>query len=257
LPRGRGDQTSKDYSFTVPLVIAGEMTLESPSIKHRIIEAFFNNKKKDGKTEYFESLCDLPLGSFGKGLLQYMLGKQDEQLYQAFDEQKALVGCSMDDRFKDNAALARVGLWLIMDYCKSHDIDMDEYNEGFDYIDSAIQNTRAAARLTNVDKVISDLSIMSNERNGTGNWLILNRHYERRKDSLYIRTAETYKLYQRYAKSHDTLSEPISKSSFLQQLESKEYFVSKGTVRIGDQICNGICLDLSSMPDYMEISFAA
>ena len=72
---------------------------------------------------------------------------------------------------------------------------------------------------------------------------------------LFIKTAETYSLYQKYSRSGNAVSEPMVKSSFLQQLEGKEYFVRKGTMRINGKACNCICLDLSAMPDYIEADF--
>jgi len=257
LPRGCTDQTVKKYKFSAPLVIAGEMTLDSPSIKHRIIEVFFNYQKRQGSTEHFKQLCSLPLASFGKGLLQHMLGLSDDSIHNAFDEQLAAVDTALEDRFQENAALARSGLWLIMDYFRTNDISMDEYNEGFDYIDNAIKETMNVARITNVDKVISDFSIMSNSPNCSGNWLTYKRHYDIKDGILYIRIADTYAVYQKYAKSNRTQAELISKHSFLQQLQSKNYYIGKATARIGGKPCNAIRLDLNAMPEYIDADFAA
>ena len=104
----------------------------------------------------------------------------------------------------------------------------------------------------------SDINeIMSNYPNCSGNWLTYKRHYDIKGNNIYIRTAETYAMYQKYAKSNRAQAEMISKHSFLQQLQSKEYFVSKGTVRIGGDPCQGIRLDLNAMPDYIDVNFAA
>jgi len=255
LPRGQTNQTINNYEFTAPLAIGGEMTIESPSIKHRIVEVHFNYPKRQGKTQYFEKLRELPLGALGKGLLQHVLRISDEKLFQMFDEQKLAANERLDDRFRDNAALVRTGLWLIMDYLQANGVDTVNYNEGFGYIDRVILETKAVSRETNVDRIIEDFSIMANTDHNKGKWLENHHHYEVRGEDLYIRIAEAYALYQRYAKSHACTSEPIGKSSFLQQLQSKQYFVSKGTIRIDNKPCRGIRLCLKDIPDYMDVNF--
>ena len=256
LPRGGGGQKIIEYAHTAPLVIAGEMTLESASIKYRIVEVFFSHKKKKGKRDCFNNLVSLPLGSFGKALLQHMLTIPDGRICRAFDEQKALVDSALHDRFRDSAALVRTGLWLILEYFKDNDIDVSGYSEGFGMIDSAIKETMAVAKETNVDKVISDFSIMAHTKNGDGKWLVKDLHYTVKDDVLSIKVAEAYARYKRYAKAHGSLSEDIGKSSFLQQLKTKDYFLDKKTVRIGKTNCNAICLDLTAMPDFVEADFS-
>jgi hypothetical protein len=257
LPRGTADQTVNDYRFTSPVVILGEMTLESASIKHRMIELFFNYKGRNGRETYFRNLCQLPLGSFGKGLLLHSLSISDERLNGVFDEQRKLVDSSLDDRFADNAALARVGLWMIIDYLNANGIATDDYAEGYGSIDNIIKESLAAARITNVDKIITDWSVMSHTRNCSGNWLNNGYHYEIRDGKLYVRIAEAYDSYRRYAKTNDVTSEIINKSSFLQQLQTKPYYQDKKTYRIGGVPCNAVCINLSAIPTYLEVKFAA
>jgi hypothetical protein len=257
LCRGTADQTVNEYRFTSPTVILGEMTLDSASIKHRMIELFFNYKGRNGRETYFRNLCQLPLGSFGKGLLLHSLSISDERLNGVFDEQRKLVDSSLDDRFAENAALARVGLWLIIDYLNANGIATDDYAEGYDCIDNVIKESLAAARITNVDKIIVDLSVMSHTRNCSGNWLNNGYHYEIRDGKLYVRIAEAYDSYRRYAKTNDVTSEIINKSSFLQQLQTKPYYENKKTYRIGGVPCNAVCINLSAIPTYMEVKFAA
>jgi hypothetical protein len=257
LPRGTAEQTVNDYRFTSPVAILGEMTLESPSLKHRMIELFFNFKGRNGRETHFRNLCQLPLGSFGKGLLLHSLSISDERLNGIFDTQKASVDPSIDDRFADNAALARVGLWMIIDYLNANGIATDDYAEGYGCIDNIIKESLAAARITNVDKIITDWSVMSHTSNCSGNWLNNGYHYEIRDGKLYVRIAEAYDSYRRYAKNNDVTSEIINKSSFLQQLQTKPYYQDKKTYRIGGVPCNAICINLSAIPTYVDVNFAA
>ncbi len=257
LPRGCTNQSVNDYRFTAPLVISGEMTLESPSLRHRIFDVFFSKRKREGRTEHFKQLCELPLGSFGKGLLMHMLSISDDKLLSSFDWQKKLVDSRVDDRFEDNAALVRTGLWLIIDYLQAHGIDTSSYDEGYGAIDKAIVEMMTSARETNVDRIISDFSHMSKTPNGSGNWLNAGVHYEVRDGIIAIKIAEAYSRYLRYAKRHETRSEPLGKHSLLQQIECKSYYIGKKTVRIGGKPCNAICLDSTAMPDFIEADFAA
>ena len=66
-----------------------------------------------------------------------------------------------------------------------------------------------------------------------------------------------YCHYRRYAKNNDVTSEIINKSSFLQQLQTKPYYENKKTYRIGGVPCNAVCINLSAIPTYMEVKFAA
>ena len=54
-----------------------------------------------------------------------------------------------------------------------------------------------------------------------------------------------------------TLSDALAKTSLLQQIENKPYFIEKKTARIGGKPSNAICLDLTAMPDFIEADFAA
>ncbi|MHB0946121.1 MAG: hypothetical protein ACYC3B_03000 [Sedimentisphaerales bacterium] len=256
LPRGTAEQTVNEYRFTSPLAILGEMTIESVSLKHRMIELFFNYKGRSSSEAHFKQLCQLPLEAFGKGLLLHMLSISDSQLDKIFDKQRASVDTSIDGRFADNATLARMGLWLILDYLNVKGIITDDYTVGYDCIDKVIKESLNAARVTNVEKIIRDLSVMSHTRNCSGNWLIKGYHYEIRDGKVYIKIAEAYEAYRRYAKTNDISSEMINKSSFLQQLQTKPYFLGKKTYRIGDSPANGICLSLQAIPAYAEIDFA-
>ena len=114
-----------------------------------------------------------------------------------------------------------------------------------------------SAAETNVDRVISDFSIMSHTPNGSGNWLEPDVHYKVHDGIISIKIAEVYTRYQRYARRHDTISEPLGKHSLLQQIESKPYFIGKKTVRIGRKACHAMCLDLTAMPEFIETDFAA
>lgn len=257
LPRGTTDQTVNDYRFTSPSVILGEMTIESPSLKHRMLELFFTYKGRSGRETYFRNLCQLPLGSFGKGLLLHSLSISDEWLNAAFDELYKNVDSSLDDRFAENAALARVGLWLIIDYLNDNGIAADDYAEGYGCIDNVIKESVAAARITNVDKIISDMSVMSHTRNCSGNWLNVGNHYEIRDGNIYIKIAEAYEAYRRYARTNDVSAEMVNKSSFLQQLQGKPYYEGKKTHRIGGMPCNAVCINLSAIPTYVDVNFAA
>lgn len=258
LPRGTAEQTVNEYRFTSPLAILGEMTFESVSLKHRMIELFFNYKGRSGREAYFKQLCQLPLEAFGKGLLLHMLSIPDNQLDRIFDEQRASVDSSIDGRFADNSALARIGLWLILDYLNANGIATDDYAEGYGCIDNVIKESLSAARITNVDKIISDMSVMSHTRNCSGNWLNVGNHYEIRDGKLlYLKIAEAYEAYRRYARTNDVSAEMVNKSSFLQQLQGKPYYEGKKTHRIGGVACNAICINLSAIPTYMEVNFAA
>ena len=57
-----------------------------------------------------------------------------ERLRSEYDKQEANVDPSIDDRFRDNAALIRTGLWLIIDYLESNGIAVDSYQQGYEII---------------------------------------------------------------------------------------------------------------------------
>lgn len=247
--RGKPDKTIDNLRLTAPLVLAGEVTMNSPSLNHRRVEVFFSYGKRKGNEEYFRQLIELPLESFGKGLLHHTLQLGATRLCQEHDYQDVLVDAAIKDRFRDNAVLIRTGLWLIIDYLESSGIAVDCYKQGFDIIDSVIKESINAAKINNVDKTIADFCTMAN----TG--VLQNKvDYEVKGSSLRLKIATVYAKYERWTKRNGT-SELIGKRSFLQQLDGKEYFICKKTARIGGKECNAIRLDLSSIPESLDIDW--
>ncbi len=249
LQRGRPNKMIDDLQMTAPLVLAGEVTMDSASLNHRKIEVLFSYGKRKGTTDSFQQLIRQPLGEFGKGLLHHVLKLGASKLGQAYDEQESLVDSGIGDRFRDNAALMRTGLWLITDFLESHGIGADGYGEGFDMIDAGIMDAVNKAKITNVEKTIADFCTMADLGK-----LVNLEDYQVKGDNLSLKIASVYAKYERWSKRNGT-SEFIGKRSFLQQVADKEYFVGKGTMRIGGQSCNAIKLDLTSLPEGLDINW--
>ena len=191
----------------------------------------------------------MPLGAFGKALLNHTLKLGPETIRAEYDWQEMMVDKSIDDRFRENAALMRTGLWLITDFIKSKGIDVDSYNQGYDIIDSVIKESMEAAQISNVDKTIGDFCTMAHDgrlQNGVD--------YEVKGDVLCLHTTRVYNKYRQWVKRNGT-SEYIGKHSFLQQLAEKPYFLNKVAVRIGGKPCNGVKLDLSCMPTGIDANW--
>ena len=225
------------------------MTIDSPSQNHRRIDVFYSKSKRKGSEDNFKRLIKQPLGAFGKALLYHTLQLGPERLRSEYDKQEIMVDSSIDDRFRDNAALIRMGLWLIIDYFRSNGIAVDDYEQGFEIIDSVIQESINAAKISTVDKIISDFCAMANDG------VLVNRvDYEVKNNCLRLNIATVYSKYQRWSRRNGT-SECIGKRSFLQQVADEEYYIDKKPMRIGGKPCNTICLDLSSMPDDMDINW--
>lgn len=249
IERGRADHTITSYQLTAPFILAGEMTIDSTSLNHRRIDVFYSKSKREGSEDSFKRLIKQPLGAFGKALLYHTLRLGPERLCSEYDKQEASVAPSIDDRFRVNAALIRTGLWLIIDYLESNGISVDGYSEGFATIDSVIQESINAAKVSNVDKTIADFCSMANEG------VLANRvDYEVKNNCLRLKIATIYKKYKRWSSRNGT-SECIDKTSFLQQIADEEYYIEKNPMRIGGKPCNAISLDLSSMPDDIDVDW--
>ena len=246
IERGRADQTITNYQLTAPFIIAGEMTIDSTSHDHRIIDVFYSKSKRAGTEDNFKRLNKQPLGAFGKALLYHTLRLSPERLRSEYDKQEANVDPSIDDRFRDNAAVIRTGLWLIIDYLESKGIAVDSYQQGYEIIDSVIQESMNSAKVSTVDKIIEDFCAMANDG------VLANRvDYEVKNNCLRLKIRTVYSKYERWARRNAT-SECIGKRSFLQQVADEEYYIEKNTMKIGRKACNAISLDLSSMPDDMD-----
>jgi len=249
IERGRADQTITSYRLTAPFILAGEMTLDSTSLNHRRIDVFYSKSKRKGSEANFNRLIEQPLGAFGKALLYHTLQLGPERLRSEYDKQESDVDTLIDDRFRDNAALIRTGLWLIIDYLKSNGIAVYSYEQGFGIIDSVIQESIDAAKISTVDKIISDFCAMANDG-------VIANHvdYEIKKNCLRLKISDVYRKYLRWSRRNGT-SESIGKRSFLQQVADEDYYIDKNTMRIGGKSDNAISLDLSIMPDDMDINW--
>ncbi len=249
IERGQADKTIANLRYTAPFIMAGEMTIDSTSLNHRGVDVFYSKSKRQGSEAIFKRLIQQPLGAFGKGLLYHTLQLGPSRLCKELDNQSSMVDPSIDDRFRDNAALVRTGLWLIVDYLESNGIAVDGYRQGFKIIDSVIQESIKAANISTVDKIISDFCTMANDG------VLANRiDYEVKKNCLRLKIGPVYAKYEKWSKRNGT-SECINKRSFLQQVAVEEYYIDNKPMRIGGEPCNGIKLDLSSMPDDMDISW--
>lgn len=249
IERGQADKTIANLRYTAPFIMAGEMTIDSTSLNHRGIDVFYSKSKRKGSEAIFKRLRQQRLGAFGKGLLYHTLQLEPSRLCQELDNQSSMVDPSIDDRFRDNAALVRTGLWLIIDYLQSNRIAIDGYKQGFEVIDSVIQESVNAANISTVDKIISDFCTMTNDN------VLANRiDYEVKKNCLRLKIGPVYAKYEKWSKRNGA-SECINKRSFLQQVAVEEYYIDNKPMRIGGRSCNGIKLDLSSMPDDMDIDW--
>lgn len=243
LRRGASNNKLFDRPFTAPMIVAGEMKINSPSLKHRLVELFFTYNKRKGSEGCFDQLSKLPLGGLGKKLLLHALGLDNDQIQGEFHTQKEAVKPSMDGRFRDNAALLRMGLWFFMDFFRAHNIATDEYAVGFQIIDTVIDEMLKESKITNVERTIEDFNTMVIQ-----NVLIRNEDFEVKGNVLRLKIAAVFAKYERWFKRH-AAAEFIGKHSFLQQIADKPYFRGKKTVRIGGIESNGIELDLTEMPE--------
>ncbi|MBW8015580.1 MAG: hypothetical protein FVQ82_05280 [Planctomycetes bacterium] len=249
IERGRADQTIVSRPMTAPFILAGEMTIDSTSLDHRRIDVFYSKSKRIGTEDNFKRLIKQPLGAFGKALLYHTLQLGTERLRSEYDKQEAKVDPSIDDRFRDNAAVIRTGLWLMIDYLESKGIAVDSYQQGYEIIDSVIQESMNAANISTVDKIISDFCTMANDG------VLVNRvDYEVKDNCLRLKIRTVYSKYERWARRNGT-SECIGKRSFLQQIADEDFYIENKTMRIGGKSCNAISLDLSIMPDDMDINW--
>jgi hypothetical protein len=143
----------------------------------------------------------------------------------------------------------RTGLWLVIDYLRSGNVEVDNYYKGFDAIDAVIRDAVNAAKITNVDKTIADFCTMADR-----GILVNHEDYEIKGNILCLKIASVYAKYERWVK-HNGTSEYIGRNSFLQQLADKDYFLGKKTVKIGKKACHGVKLDLCSLPEEIDIDW--
>lgn len=235
------------YRYTAPMVLAGEMSNDSPSLKHRMVELFFSYSKRRGHEECFGKLVKLPLGSFGKGLLHHSLSLTDEQIHAEFAKQRTLVNPDLDDRFRDNASLLRTGLWLIGGYFEGNGLDASDYEGGLDAIDEVFKETVRLAAITTVDRVLADFADMA-----VLGKLVRGVDYEVKNNRLRLKIAAAYAKYDRLPARHKS-AEPIGKYSFLQQVKDKPYYVGKKTMVIGGARVNGLEIDLVHVPNEVSV----
>jgi len=251
IERGRPGRSIANLRYTAPFIMAGEMTIESTSLDHRRIDVFCSCFGRKGTEDSFKRLTKQPLGSFGKALLYHTLKLGPSRLCQELDNQASMVTSSIDSRFRDNAAVIRTGLWLIINYLESKGIDASCYQQGFDIIDSAIKESFNTAGITNVDRIVSDLCTMAND-----GVLCERVDYEVKGDCLCLNIACVYAKYERWVRrKNNGVSEFIGKTSFYRQLAEKKYYLGRKTAKIGGQPRSAIKLDLSSMPDGIEMDW--
>lgn len=249
LKRGRGNGNICHFRYQSPVIVAGEMTIESPSLFQRMVEIFFSiNKRKTFKDSYLR-LIDMPLGSLGKELLKHTLMLDDEHLQAQFNIHRSNIDGAIEDRIRDNAALLRMGLWLFIDYFKMHNIDTHNYENGYEVIDAVFKDMVIASQITNVDRTLQDFSTMASL-----GLLSKDIDYDIKDGVLRLRIAGIYDKFERWNKRSHGTAESIGKHSFFQQLEDKPYYIKKTTTRIGNnKPCNAIHIDIKQIPESVDI----
>ena len=249
IQRAKSNGTTVHTIFSAPMVLAGEANIESPSIKHRIIELYFSKIKCNDYSKYFIQLSQKSLGGLGKALLMHMLKLSDDQLNAEYLNQKNMVASNITDRFRDNAALLRTGLWLLIDYLSSMNIHTSEFQVGYSIIDEVIEDMVKQAKVTNVDKYLQDMSTMA-----SSGGLVQGHDYDIRDNILRIKIGPVFAKVTRWSKRNGT-AEPLTKHSFTQQLADKEYYEGKRTGRIGGIAGNAVHIDLSLVPEYVDVDY--
>lgn len=249
LKRGRGNGSVYHLRYQCPSIIAGEMKIESPSLFQRMVEIFFSiNKRKAFKDSYLR-LTGMPLGSLGKRLLVHTLSLDDEHLLAQFNLHHSYVDGVIEDRIRDNATLLRMGLWLIIDYLKSNDIDTQNYEHGYEVIDAIFKEMVITSKITNVERTLQDFSTMASL-----GYLSKDIDYDIKDKTLRLKIAGVYDKFERWNKRNHGTAESIGKHSFFQQLEDKPYYIKKATTRIGNnKPCNAIHIDIKQVPESVDI----
>jgi len=258
---GKSNSELNVYPCTSPVLVAGEMGIDSPSHRHRMIEVYYAIEKSEPHVEDYKKLTTLPLGSLGKAVLHHSLTISDKELKAEFHRQYAAVNPKLTNRYRENTTQDRMGLWLLLHFFESRGLNITEHEKGYAIIDEVVIMSAEAGLENNVDRMISDWATMSHSPNGAGNWLQDQVHYKIQNDHLYLYINAVYSLYQQFRRRHPVTAEEMPKSSFLQQIKSTRYYVETNgkkktqTIRIGDRTFNGLILDLNLMPDHIDKNF--
>ena len=244
LRRGRPDLGIVSFVYTAPIVMAGEMGISELAIKDRIVETYFSKKKIEGKKDAFINLTHLPLGSLGKDFLLWSLKLKDKQIKELWETQLENAHEDLDDRLRQNTAHARLGLALFLNYLTEKGKDTKRFEEGFDVIDQTQKkNILEESNKTIVDTIIEAFSVMVDQ-----GILEEDKHYRIDANmNLNLHISSIYPLFKKWARDHQWDGEVLDKNSFLRQLKEAKYFVNNASIRFGDKIKWGICLDLSQM----------
>lgn len=244
LTRGTPSLGIVEFTYSAPVVIAGEMGISELAIKDRIIETYFTKKKIEGKKNAFDRLTHLPLGSLGKDFLIWTLKLEDDQIREIREMQLENVDEELHSRLRKNTAHARLGLALLLNYLDGKGKNVRTFEEGFDVIDQTQKkNILKESNKTVVDTIVEAFSVMVSQ-----SILKKGQHYKiDTKMNLDLHIPTIYPLFKKWAREHSWDGETLDRDGFSRQIREAKYFKRYKPMKMGTKTKKVHILDLSLM----------
>ncbi len=242
--RGTANREVDQTPFYAPLAIIGEQQLNEGAIMDRIILIQMDKSShSEENTEALESIKNLPVEKIGAQFLEFAMRINPKEYTEAVlrhDKQLELkYGKIFDSRPRRNIAnllstLDFVEQYILLYTGDEHLVDMlqkkmNRYVDSFKAESNEIHN-----ELRNMD----DISVIINQLNdladlmdsGLGELVLMpNRHYKVEKGILYLDIFACYKYVSVYTKKYGINLYMTDRSSFIAQLNHKEYIDVKAT----------------------------
>lgn len=229
--RGTKDLNTVNHIFYSPAIISGEISIDEPAVRQRIVDISLSDQGRNYGTQHFEAIDRKMLGKLGKSILLHSLSLSQEWLEKAYETllKKFKDDVKWDSRLQENAASTLVGLFVFTDMLRSKGIDeqiykqimitgYDEMRKSFEALSGADSNNALDNTMEILDQLIQDGK------------MTLGKHYTITEDRKYLNLHldRFYMIYSKHFKDYENTGyDFLDKKSLRVYLSKADYYTGK------------------------------
>ena len=242
--RGTSSREVDQTPFYAPLAIIGEQQLNEGAIMDRIILIQMDKSSHSHtNTTALETIKNLPVEKIGAQFLEFAMRVSPREYTEAVlrhdKELEMIYGKIFDSRPRRNIANLQTAMDFVEQYIllytgdenlvDSLQLKMKQYIDTFKSEANEIHNE--IRNMDDISTIINQFNDLADLMDSSLGELVLmpNRHYKVKKNVLYLDIFACYKFIAAYTKKYGIKVYLTDRSSFIAQLNHKEYVVQKAT----------------------------
>jgi len=258
--RGERNLTRKAYELFAPILVAGEENPNETAIRERAIELLFAKKHLKDDDRRQDVINNLKrnqkvLAAFGRSLLNMALSTKTSEVKEWHEEGVKIFQGEFPSRIVNNLACVYSGLKFVEKFCLTFGlvwnnffpITLEKCSEHLAYAVEKYLLDGSTHNKSNVDKTFEIMARMRLKYDDDYIFKNVGKH-------LCINFYKAYDKYTRYHRDYAITGEVMTDEQFYKQLKETDYFIKRGSVRIGGEPQSLWVIDYEKLSQIVDVS---